>query len=453
MSGIWTDDLLEYSKVGDTFTNLIKTLDENRVISIEAGFGRGKTFFRKAWAQQLRGTGEVVVEIDAQKSDHSGDPLITVLAALVESLPRKEKGKGAKALGVAKKFGAIGGRAAARIALRSGAEELIDTMSEKAIDQLGDFDALDQVITDIGDGMSKAAGQMIAAQMAAERVRKEELPDQLKALQAALTEKADTDRVVIIIDELDRCHPNYAIAVLEAMKLVFGQSGFVFCLMVNAEYLEKLAEHQFGISSDDERYLDKFVDIRLRLQPRAVSMNAAVTSLAMSLPLGIPFGESEEFSIAKAAELAGKLAVSTNFSMRKIKRILLQVELAMRCYSKQPLDASLLVFLAFEMALNEPLSADFLPRSQITPRLGRDEIRKIDAAQSRSSQHRYNASEQANALANKLAPELINLPRERYEYPDEKEYFYWASLFKYMAPKYLPMHRDALGAVAELLAE
>lgn len=41
----WKDDLLGYAALGKTYTNLIQSIDDSKVISIEAGFGRGKTFF------------------------------------------------------------------------------------------------------------------------------------------------------------------------------------------------------------------------------------------------------------------------------------------------------------------------------------------------------------------------------------------------------------------------
>ena len=56
--------------------------------------------------------------------------------------------------------------------LRSGADEIIDALSDGAIDALGNFDALDGIVNELGDGMSKAAGHLIAAQMATEKVRK-----------------------------------------------------------------------------------------------------------------------------------------------------------------------------------------------------------------------------------------------------------------------------------------
>ncbi|WP_216825772.1 hypothetical protein [Ruegeria sp. EL01] len=83
---IWDHDLLDYEHIGNTFTNLIKSMEITKVISIEAGFGRGKTFFRKAWSEQLRQSGETVIEVDVQQSDHSGDPIVTLLGALVEAV-------------------------------------------------------------------------------------------------------------------------------------------------------------------------------------------------------------------------------------------------------------------------------------------------------------------------------------------------------------------------------
>lgn len=108
MGNHWEQDRLGYKAIDQTFTNLIKSIDSANVISIEAGFGRGKTFFRKAWAKDLEETGEVVAQIDVQQSDHSGDPIVTLLGALVDALPRIDDDKGRKAFESAKRLGAIG---------------------------------------------------------------------------------------------------------------------------------------------------------------------------------------------------------------------------------------------------------------------------------------------------------------------------------------------------------
>jgi hypothetical protein len=445
----WENDRLGYKEIGHAFTNLVQSIDTEKVISIEAGFGRGKTFFRKAWAKQLKSAGEVVVEVDVQQSDHSGDPVITLLGALVDALPKDEEGKSKKALDIAKKVGAIGARALTRAMLKSGADEVFEAITDRAIDQLEDFDALDSVIKGVGSEMSKVAGQLITSQMAAERVRKTELPKQLEALRTALVEGTENKRVVVIIDELDRCHPEYAIAFLEATKLIFGQSGFVFCLMMNAEYLESLARHRFGVAKEDEKYIDKFVDIRLKLDPQPEVFKTAVYDLAFDLPLKIPYGEDAAFSMESAAELASILAVECGFSMRKTKRILLKVEIALRCYSDRALDAPLLIFMAFKDESPSKVNQAHLPRSFLTPEEGKAQSREemylsdLDDA--------INRNNRKSSVLRKMAPELLNLPADRYFNPRDVDYQPWALGFVALAPHYIPSHRSVLDGVASVL--
>ncbi len=450
----WEQDRLGYKAIGETFTNLIKSIDTAKVISIEAGFGRGKTFFREAWSKQLRQSGETVIEIDVQQSDHSGDPVVTLLGALVDAMPKGDDDKGKKAIASAKKLGAIGVRSVAKLVLRSGADELIDAVTDTALDKLDDFDALDKVINELGKGMSKAAGQLIAAQMAAEKVRQKELPEQLKALHAAL-QKGKNKRVIIIIDELDRCHPDYAIAFLEAMKQVFNQSGFVFCLMVNADYLENLAQHRFGVSTNDEKYLDKFVDIRLALGAKEDNFKNAVYELALELPLKVPYGDNDSFSVEHAAKLASKLAVHSQLSMRKIKRILLKVEIALRCYADRPLDASLLVFLAFQEVTAVEFGSDFLLRSFLTPEEGAKQIKRLEKDNNMLRQGTISVGKmgnELNQLINSKGPELLKLLPDRYQLPDGRNYHDWAKAFQFLAPHYVPNHQDVLNAVAAVIA-
>jgi hypothetical protein len=453
MDELWGQDLLEYQKIGQTFTNLVKSLESSRVISIEAGFGHGKTFFRKAWSQQLRASGEIVVEIDAQKSDHTGDPIVTLLAALAEELPREEKKKSQQAVETAKNFGAVVATSVVKIALKSVADDLIEAFSDNALDKLGDFDALDKVVGELGDGMSKAAGQMIAAQMAAERIRKKELPEQLGALHSALTQETDTNRVIVLIDELDRCHPDYAIAVLEAMKLIFGQSGFVFFLMINADYLENLAQHRFGVSRDDEKYLDKFVDIRLRLKPTEANLKAAVVSLTSELPQFAPYGEQDTFQIGSAAELAGTLALHTKLSLRKIKRVLSKVDLAIRCYPDQPLDVPLLIFLAFQQTTATAISSDFLPRSQFSQEKCAEFVAAIKAADMGDRDGYNQTVRNVITFVRENGPELTQLPRDRYGFPDERDYDEWSKVIHFLGKHYLQTHQDVLDAIAEIVAQ
>lgn len=307
--------------------------------------------------------------------------------------------------------------------------------------------ALKEAVDEFGDGLSKMAGDLIAAQVMAERVRTKEIPEQLSAIRDALTEGKPSKRVVILVDELDRCHPDYAIAFLEAMKLVFGQDGFVFCLFVNADYLEKVASHRFGELGQGEDYLDKFVDIRLKLPCEAKSVEEVIKELFLDLPPYVPYGEGDEFNVQSAAGVAGSFAKNSDLTMRQIKRIRQKVDLTIRCYANTPLDCPLLIWLAFqnEAKLDAKVAYVFLSRAQLVPSM-------VDMF--KSHQQSFEANEKAKWQMEECVQdnckELVGLPEERYDSPPPPPGRYWpdkAKVVRHLARHYIPSHQAMLDAV------
>lgn len=97
-----------------------------------------------------------------------------------------------------------------------------------------------------------------------------------QALQKALSEKG---RLIVFVDDLDRCLPEQAIEVLEAIKLFLEVEGAVFVLGMDKEVVETgiqarygalfhsdgMARAEFPISGD--AYLQKIVQIPFHLPP------------------------------------------------------------------------------------------------------------------------------------------------------------------------------------------
>lgn len=447
MTAHWQDDLLSYAEIGKSFTNLVQSIEGSKVISVEAGFGHGKTFFRKAWASQLRAANEVVIEIDAQQSDHSGEPVVTFLGALLAAAPPAGKEtlarKGLKLAGVAS-------RSIARAVLREGAEEVIGMAGDWMQGQT-DIAALDKAIGELEEGMSRYARQLIANQLAAERARQQELPEQIDLLRDALTEGSAHKRIVVLIDELDRCHPDYAIALLEAMKLVFDRPGFVFVLMVNTDYLESIADHRFGTGKTGESYLEKFVDLRLKLQPTPEAIGAATAELVRRLKVEIPFGPGEAFTVEAAAQLAAQIAPESGLSFRQIKRVVDRVDLVARCYRQRPIDLPLLLFLNFDQlafgSRGAGLRDDFLPRAMFSPRAAKQQFERAIDGSAASRSHMQN---ECREFVDQRCPELFDIPDDRYgllppqrggEWPD------WYKVLAGLGPRYIPEHQAMLDAV------
>lgn len=75
------------------------------------------------------------------------------------------------------------------------------------------------------------------------------------------------DRIVVIIDELDRCRPTYAVQLLERIKHYFDNDRITFIFSTNLEQLQHSIGALYGNEFDSNRYLDRFFDYKISLPP------------------------------------------------------------------------------------------------------------------------------------------------------------------------------------------
>lgn len=75
----------------------------------------------------------------------------------------------------------------------------------------------------------------------------------------------EKDLKVIVIDELDRCRPTYAIELLETVKHFFGVKNIIFIFLVNMEQLKSIASTSYLTEDKCSEYFEKFYDIKLSL--------------------------------------------------------------------------------------------------------------------------------------------------------------------------------------------
>lgn len=71
------------------------------------------------------------------------------------------------------------------------------------------------------------------------------------------------ERLVIFIDELDRCNPKYAVKLLERIKHYFVNNKITFVFSVNLDQLQHTIKQHYGQGFDGYGYLDRFFDLPL----------------------------------------------------------------------------------------------------------------------------------------------------------------------------------------------
>lgn len=90
--------------------------------------------------------------------------------------------------------------------------------------------------------------------------------EKIKNFFSKLLEKRG-NRLVIFIDELDRCKPTFTVKLLEQIKHYIFDERITFVFSVNLEQLQHTIKHYYGADFDSCRYLDRFFDLRIAMPP------------------------------------------------------------------------------------------------------------------------------------------------------------------------------------------
>jgi len=118
----------------------------------------------------------------------------------------------------------------------------------------------------VGDNLIEFFGNVteeIASDIFENRSQEE---DEIKRLQEKLTLLVEkNNKMVILIDELDRCKPSFSIELLERIKHIFNTPNIIFVLGTDLDQLGKAISGVYGESYDGRKYLDRFFDFEFNL--------------------------------------------------------------------------------------------------------------------------------------------------------------------------------------------
>ncbi len=167
-------------------------------------------------------------------------------------------------------------------------------------------------------------------------------------------------KIVVFVDDLDRCLPDQGLRLLESIKLVLAQRGFIFALAVDRRiidgYLKKRYKEEFGVedyAASGTSYLDKIVQLPLPLPPHKSRFEQYIRELLKRPAL------SHDKEVAKAfAGMVKVLAVGSNANPRSLVRFVNNLLVDWRIRSLTPGDepeAGFLQLTAVSRALQQSL--------------------------------------------------------------------------------------------------
>ncbi|MBU1335421.1 MAG: KAP family NTPase [Alphaproteobacteria bacterium] len=256
-------------------------LPASYVLNINAPWGTGKTFFLKRFAQQLREANHLVAEVNAWSTDHADDPLLAVMAAIEDAAgPLLTRSKAAKLKATINNMKRNAGgiaMAAVKGALIQGAKKAIGGAVDEVSDIIGgsttggaetETTALAEAAMSGAVERAMTTLETLLDQTAAEQVslfRKAQasiasFKSDLATLTKILSEREMSPTLYVLIDELDRCRPTYAISLLERAKHLFEVDNIVVVVATDTAQLANSIKAVYGSEFDSRRYLGRFFD-------------------------------------------------------------------------------------------------------------------------------------------------------------------------------------------------
>lgn len=245
------------------FIMALEQIEENMFISIDAKWGAGKTFYVRQIEQSLnyltRKAKELNIEENVETAfcknplgslglehtyfpvyynawlyDNHSDPLMSLILSITK-------------------------------ACECYCDEKLNsnTLSDKIISLMDSFSfsiGCVQFGSNFGNAKEKFSGKDILSAVKTE----EEIRDKVKEIFDSIIVE-NIQKLVIFIDELDRCRPNFAIEMLERIKHYFDDDRIIFVASINREQLIHSISKYYGTNFDSTGYLDKFFDWNIYL--------------------------------------------------------------------------------------------------------------------------------------------------------------------------------------------
>lgn len=253
------EDVLNRGSFVERVTALAEVTSYNKqccCFSINGRWGCGKTYVldrieKELSARQNEETGRdryFICHYNCWRYDYYEEPLIAIIAAILDATEKD------------KKILSPNMEDSVETAITSAKRTLVALISEFSKNKVGvDLpDLINQILEENDNNRRKRDNKV-----------NDTFFDFNKAIQKTqenIKRVADTRTIVLVVDELDRCLPEYAIKVLERLHHLFdGMMNIVMIIAIDKQQLNHSLMQIYGDNIDSDRYLRKFVSFELTL--------------------------------------------------------------------------------------------------------------------------------------------------------------------------------------------
>jgi hypothetical protein len=261
----FTRDILDRKTFANGMLNLVSRSSDELVISLDGKWGEGKTTFVRMWQGLLSENNIPNIYIDAFANDYVDDAFISIASSITkyasENIPKDKEETLKEFTGKAKKVGVQLLSWSAKVGIKAAT---LGAVKDSDIDELKD------ISKDLAKGTSDVIGNFVEERLTS-HAKDIEIFESFKSILSKIPSEISNSEdkpLVIIIDELDRCKPTYAVEVIEKVKHLFSVEKVVFVLVMHRTQLEEAVKSVYGQNIDAHTYLQKFINIETSIPKR-----------------------------------------------------------------------------------------------------------------------------------------------------------------------------------------
>lgn len=239
----WPDDVANREEFARSLIRFINAQKLPTVIALNGRWGTGKTYFLRGFEQFVNYQGDgkycpTCIYLNAWEADNLKNPLLYLYHGIDCA---------------AQKIGSMIDPETRQV--------MADNAHQLFINFANVFTA--GLAGKVGKGLSENCADHLCNQYEEFQRGRENLRKYLLEL-GAWVKKTYNTPLLICLDELDRCRPDYAIEMLETIKHMFSIPNVVFVLGMDIEQLGKSIQARYGNIAIDE-YLRRFIHYKIDL--------------------------------------------------------------------------------------------------------------------------------------------------------------------------------------------
>lgn len=257
------------------------------------------------WRQDLEDHGYPTVLLNAWETEWAEDPLIAVIACIIDACKKNQPANN----NIDQIKSIIGNFVKKPLPILGS---IFSAIIEKQYDI--DLSNFSNEVKELNDPFNKEVDSFKERESSIK-----ELKTALEKLAWDVKQGSDSKKpLVFIIDELDRCNPDYAVRMLEVLKHFFEVKNIIFVCSIDKKHLEDSVRGHYGCENlNAKEYLRRFFDLEIELpQPNYATFCAHLFDYYDLKSFFESRGDGEVFQSFLAS-----LAIKSNLTLRQVDRI------------------------------------------------------------------------------------------------------------------------------------